>query len=61
LAPVEHGFTHFRLRAQPLLCVVRKATPKAPAPSRMWVDVADAAGAAVPAPVRALLKSLLAA
>lgn len=61
LAPVEHGFTHFRLRAQPLLCAVRKATPKAPAPGRMWVDVADAAGAAVPAPVRALLKSLLAA
>ena len=61
LAPVEHAFTHFRLRAQPLLCAVRKATPKAPAPGRMWVDVADAAGAAVPAPVRALLKTLLAA
>jgi A/G-specific adenine glycosylase len=61
LPPVEHGFTHFRLRAQPLLCAVRKTTPRAQAPGRMWVDVADAAGAAVPAPVRALLKSLLAA
>jgi A/G-specific adenine glycosylase len=59
LPPVEHGFTHFRLRAQPLLCAVRKATPRVEAPGRMWVDVADAAGAAVPAPVRALLKSLL--
>jgi len=61
LPPVEHGFTHFRLRAQPLLCAVRKTTPRVEAPGRMWVDVADAAGAAVPAPVRALLKSLLAA
>ncbi len=58
---VEHGFTHFRLRAQPLLSVVRKATPKAPAPGRMWLDVADAVGAAVPAPVRAVLKGLLSA
>lgn len=61
LPPVEHGFTHFRLRAQPLLCAVREATPRVEAPGRMWVDVADAAQAAVPAPVRALLKSLLAA
>jgi A/G-specific adenine glycosylase len=61
LPPVEHGFTHFRLRAQPLLCAVRKATPRVQAPGRMWIDVADASGAAVPAPVRALLKSLLAA
>jgi A/G-specific adenine glycosylase len=61
LPPVEHGFTHFRLRVQPLLCAVRKATPRVQAPGRMWVDVADAAGAAVPAPVRALLQSLLAA
>ena len=56
---VEHGFTHFRLRAQPLLYAVGKATPKARAPGRMWLAVADAVGAAVPAPVRAVLKDLL--
>ena len=58
---VEHGFTHFRLRAQPLLCAVRKATPRGEAPGRMWLDVADAVRAAVPTPVRTVLKGLLAA
>jgi A/G-specific adenine glycosylase len=58
---VEHGFTHFRLHAQPLLCTVRKPAPRAEAPGRMWLDVTDAVGAAVPAPVRAVLRSLLAA
>ena len=61
LAPLEHGFSHFRLRAQPLLCAVRDAGPRAEAPGRMWLDVADAAAAAVPAPVRTVLRSLLAA
>jgi A/G-specific adenine glycosylase len=58
---VEHGFTHFRLRAQPLLCAVRKAAPSAEAPGRIWLDVADAVEAAVPTPVRAVLKNLLTA
>jgi len=56
LPALEHGFTHFRLRAQPLLGTVRKA-----APGQVWLDIEDAVGAAVPAPVRSLLKSLLAA
>jgi A/G-specific adenine glycosylase len=52
---VEHGFTHFRLRAQPWLC-----TPLAQVESagRLWVDLVDAPGAAVPAPVRTLLRAL---
>jgi len=61
LPRVEHGFTHFRLRAQPLLCAVRKAAPSAEAPGRIWLDVADAVEAAVPTPVRAVLKNLLTA
>lgn len=60
LAPLEHGFTHFRLRAQPLLCALRDAGPRAEAPGRLWLGFADAAAAAVPAPVRTLLRSLLA-
>jgi len=56
LPPLEHGFTHFRLRAQPVLCSVRKQGA-----GQVWLDVADAVHAAVPAPVRALLKGLLAA
>ena len=56
LAPLEHGFTHFRLRAQPLLGAGHKA-----APGQAWLDLEAAVGAAVPAPVRSVLKGLLAA
>ena len=55
LAPVEHAFTHFRLLAQPLLYRLAKG---ADAPGRLWLDLDDAARAAVPAPVKTLLLSL---
>ena len=55
LAPIEHGFTHFRLLAQPLLHRLRK---RVESPGRFWLDLADAVQAAVPAPVRTVLKSL---
>lgn len=58
LAPLEHGFTHFRLRAQPWLCPMRGSGPRAA--GRLWLDMTEATGAAVPAPVRRLLRSLLA-
>jgi A/G-specific adenine glycosylase len=55
LAPIEHGFTHFRLLAQPLVHRLRK---RAESPGRLWLDLADAVHAAIPAPVRTVLKSL---
>jgi A/G-specific adenine glycosylase len=58
LPVIEHGFTHFRLNIQPILCSVRKILPRAEAPGRIWLDVEDAARAAVPAPVRKLLLEL---
>ena len=58
LPPMEHGFTHFKLRIQPLRCVVQKADPRAETGGRMWLDLEGAARAAVPAPVRALLRRL---
>jgi len=58
LPVIEHGFTHFRLRAQPLGCSVREVTRRAEAPGRLWLEVGDAARAAVPAPVRGLLCEL---
>jgi A/G-specific adenine glycosylase len=58
LEPLEHGFTHFRLRIRALLCDVRKAAPRAAAPGPLWIDVADALGAAVPVPVRKILQRL---
>jgi len=59
---LEHQFTHFRLRATPVVIGLRE--PPAPAvetPGRLWLDLAEAAGAAVPAPVRSLLVRLAAA
>lgn len=55
LAPIEHGFTHFRLQALPIRCNVRSVRRNAQAPGRMWLALADAARAAVPAPVKSLL------
>jgi len=52
---IEHGFTHFRLLAQPLVHRLKK---RVESPGRLWLDLADAARAAVPAPVRKLLLSL---
>ncbi|HTM61874.1 MAG TPA: A/G-specific adenine glycosylase [Burkholderiales bacterium] len=52
LAPIEHGFTHYRLRIFPLLCDVRKRT------AGRWLEIDDAARAALPAPVKSLLGRL---
>jgi len=60
LEALEHGFTHFRLRIRPLLCEVASRAPRAESPGRLWIDLTDAAGAAVPAPVRKLLARLAA-
>jgi len=58
LEPLEHGFTHFRLRIQPVVCEVRKPGLRAEAPGRLWLDLAAARTAAIPAPVRTLLGRL---
>jgi A/G-specific adenine glycosylase len=52
LPVIEHGFTHFRLRIQPLLC------QGVPTKSGLWVDLDDADRAAIPTPVRNLLHEL---
>jgi len=56
LAPIEHGFTHFRLRIHPLLAAGNRAltTPV----SGRWMTFAQAQAAALPAPVRTLLSRL---
>ncbi|MGE0876024.1 MAG: A/G-specific adenine glycosylase [Burkholderiales bacterium] len=60
LAPVEHGFTHFRLQAQPLLCAVRARVRTLQEPGRVWLSLAEAAQAAIPVPVRKVLEALAA-
>jgi len=54
LAPIDHGFTHFRLRIQPLVCDAR---PRDGA-GRLWLELDDARHAAIPAPVKKLLQDL---
>lgn len=57
---IAHGFTHFRLAILPIRCRVRRKFPqKKKMAGRLWLDLADARGAAVPAPVKALLSGLL--
>jgi A/G-specific adenine glycosylase len=57
LDALEHGFTHFRLRIHPLLCqVTRKPTVQSPA--SLWIDVEEVSEAAVPSPVRTLVRRL---
>jgi A/G-specific adenine glycosylase len=58
LEPLRHGFTHFNLRIQPVMCDVASVAPRAEAPGRMWLGVAEAQRAAVPSAVRKLLASL---
>ena len=55
LALFEHGFTHLRLRVQPLVCELQRKLELA---DSVWLELSDASRAAVPAPVRKLLLSL---
>jgi A/G-specific adenine glycosylase len=56
LAIIEHGFTHYRLNIQPVLRDLREKMPAGP--SQRWMRLAEAAGAAVPTPVRRLIAAL---
>lgn len=58
LTPLEHGFTHFRLRAQPIVCQVRSRSPRAEAGGRVWLAMDEASRAAIPVPVKAVLAVL---
>jgi len=53
LAPIEHGFTHFRLRIRPLLCDVETRAARG-----RWLKLEEASAAALPAPVKTLLARL---
>ncbi len=54
LPPLRHAFTHFRLTLEPVLCRVDESTQLGEAGIE-WVDLAQAADAGVPAPIRKLL------
>jgi A/G-specific adenine glycosylase len=58
LGLLRHGFTHFTLDIEPVVARVRRATPHAAQPGVVWLTMEEAIGAAVPVPVRKLLREL---
>jgi len=57
LPALDHAFTHFRLRIHPRRARAWAAARVAREPGTMWVNVDDALGAALPAPVRRLIRA----
>ena len=55
---VPHGFTHYSLSIYPLEIAIAKRPTKAMEPRIMWINIEDAPNAAVPAPVKRILKLL---
>lgn len=60
LPPFKHAFTHFRLTLEPVLCTVTGAAGLAE-PGLEWVELARAADAGVPAPIRKLIRQVASA
>lgn len=58
LAPLTHGFTHFRLTMHPLLCEVASSGCATESKAR-WLGRDDLAAAPLPAPIRKLLAAFL--
>jgi A/G-specific adenine glycosylase len=58
LPPIEHGFTHYRLTIVPQRIGVRSWPPRAEAPGLAWLTRGAACGAALPAPIKRLLRAL---
>jgi A/G-specific adenine glycosylase len=58
LTAIEHGFTHFRLTITPQPCTVLSWQAPAEGPGLLWLSLMDAAGAALPAPIKRFLLTL---
>ena len=58
LTGFNHTFTHFKLHITPVLLRVKHKPQRVQQPGSMWLDVEDALQAAIPAPVRKLLRTL---
>ncbi len=55
LAPVEHGFTHYALTMHPSRLAAARSRAAAP-PECVWIARDDLGGAALPSPIRKLLR-----
>ena len=58
LPAFKHTFTHFKLLITPLLVQVIHKPKQAQEPGKMWMDREEALRAAIPTPVRNLLREL---
>ena len=57
LPPLKHTFTHFRLTLEPVLCRV-ESTDALRESGIEWIEIARAADAGVPTPIRKLIRQL---
>ena len=57
LARVEHGFTHYSLSIFPVEVAITRRLVRAMEPGLMWINLDDAIGAAIPAPVKRILRA----
>ena len=57
LPAIEHGFTHFLLTLHPLPCAVRDWPHRVESPGLLWLPLAEVGGAALPAPIKKLLRA----
>jgi A/G-specific adenine glycosylase len=58
LPSLSHAFTHFKLDIKPQPMTVLRIAPQAREAGLVWLELDDAIGAALPAPVRKILQSL---
>jgi A/G-specific adenine glycosylase len=58
LPSIAHGFTHFALTMHPQRVSAARWPTRAEAPGMLWLTPADAHHAALPAPIKQLLRSL---
>ncbi len=58
LAVLRHSFTHFRLVIHPVCLELSPRTPCAEEPGHLWLAPAEALDAALPTPVRKLVRQL---
>jgi A/G-specific adenine glycosylase len=58
LAPLVHGFTHFTLTLHPRRIAIAQRASRAETPGSIWLARDDALAAALPAPIRRLLRAL---
>jgi A/G-specific adenine glycosylase len=56
LPAIEHGFTHFRLTLHPRPCAVLRLGGRAEEPGVVWLALTEVGGAALPAPIKKLLR-----